>query len=408
MVPPHDAGVFGWFGYVQDFPGGFTLEWLRRLAPPGAVVWEPFSGSGTTLVAGQMLGLPTFGFDLNPFMVEVARAKLDWGLDGARVLALTDAALADYVENVLPEPTDVQLGTWKEYDALATGDGFPIQPKMERWVSPAVLLRLRRMVASLDRIEDTRVRRFARLALASLVVPASNMSFRPNICYKPKPQLDLPLAPQLRARLRTMLADLDEVRGRDVVPAVVTPGDAREAGPARADVVFTSPPYPNDMEYVHQTRLELALLGYLPEKSQLTALKKRMISSSVKLVYRENEWQKAAGLELPGVARVVAPIAKTLEGRDWGWNAADMVAQYFGGMRVVMRNWMARLAPGGVAAVVVGDSAFNGVKVPTDLLTEEAGAAEGFRPEGIEVFRARWNTKHDIELRESVVLLRRP
>jgi len=205
-----------------------------------------------------------------------------------------------------------------------------------------------------------------------------------------------------------MLQDYEAITDRhDSPPSTVHVGDARTAGPETAKVIFTSPPYPNDMEYVHQTRLELALLGYVENARGLTSLKKQMISSSVKLVYRSNEWQKDYGLEIGGVREVYAPIAKTLEGRNWGWNAADMTAQYFGGMRAVLQNWSSRLVSGGIAAVVIGDSAFNGVKIPSDILLAEAAEMEALALEDIEVFRSRWNTKHNIELRESVVLLRK-
>ena len=187
--------------------------------------------------------------------------------------------------------------------------------------------------------------------------------------------------------------------------AIVNIGDARYDGPINADLIFTSPPYPNDMEYVHQTRLELTLLRYIENTKGLTDLKKRMISSSVKLVYKSNEWQKTHGLRIPEVNQVSSAIAKTLESKNWGWNAADMTAQYFGGMRTVLANWAKRLNPGGRAAVVIGDSAFNGVKVPSDELFAACAVVEGFYIEGLEVFRNRWNNKHRIELRESVVLL---
>jgi hypothetical protein len=65
------------------------------------------------------------------------------------------------------------------------------------------------------------------------------------------------------------------------------------------------------------------------------------------------------------------------------------------------------LVPRGVAAVVIGDSAFNGVKVKTDELLADAAQLHGFEIEEIQVFRSRWNTKHDIELRESVVVMRK-
>jgi len=257
-------------------------------------------------------------------------------------------------------------------------------------------------------IEDARVRRFLNLAAASLLIPASNMTLRLNICYKARPTLDHPVVAHFEARATRMLAGYKQVYGSSNVNASIQLGDARTDGPTNAELVFTSPPYPNDMEYVHQTRLELAILNYVQNPHDLTRLKKQMISSSVKLVYRENNWQKELGLEAPDVWAVCEVAAATLEGCNWDWNAADMAAHYFGGMRRVIENWHCRLRPGGQAAVVIGDSAFNGVKVETDRLLAETAELTGMIMEGIEAFRTRWNTKNDIELHEAVLLLRRP
>ena len=245
-------------------------------------------------------------------------------------------------------------------------------------------------------------------AAASVLIPASNMKFKPNICYQKIPHLDYPVEHAFKQRSGAMLRDYLGVYGKcSETEALVNIGDARCDGPQRADLIFTSPPYPNDMEYVHQTRLELGLLNYVQNTGGLTDLKKQMISSSVKLVYRSNEWQKTRGMQVAGVNEVSTAIAETLKGKNWGWNAADMVSQYFGGMRAVLANWASRLNSGGRAVVVIGDSAFNGIKVPSDRLLAECATMEGFKVDGLEVVRKRWNNKHAIKLRESVVLLRR-
>jgi DNA modification methylase len=204
-----------------------------------------------------------------------------------------------------------------------------------------------------------------------------------------------------------MIDDYQHVKDLPTTSSKVSIGDARTSYPEYSDFIFTSPPYPNDMEYIHQTRLELHLMGFVDKAKDLTKLKKQMISSSVKLVYKENEIQKTNGLKYEGVRNVCSDLDKTLEGKNWGWNASDMTAQFFGGMAQVIQNWSAHLAPNGTAAVVIGDSAFNGIKVSTDTLLAEVAKKNGFVCDGIEVFRSRWNTKHDIELRESVVLLRK-
>ncbi len=405
----HADGVFGWYRYVQDFTGEFALGWLKKLATGAESIWEPFSGSGTTLVAAKLLDIPSVGFDMSPFMVDVARTKLDWTLDIAKIDEFCNEIISRCERDLPLEPSDVTRIPWDEYDRLLS-DSSVIYPsgdsKLRKWISPAVLTRATTLLAAIADVRPAAYRDFLRLGAAGLLVPASNMTFRPNICYESKAVHDFPLLRAFRTRIRQMMLDYIQVAGLDKAPARVSVGDARSAGPERADVIFTSPPYPNDMEYVHQTRLELMLLHHVSSTKDLTSLKKQMISSSVKLVYRDNAWQKTAGLELSGVRVVHEQLAETLAGKNWGWNAADMVAQYFGGMRTVFANWSHRLAPGGLAAVVIGDSAFNGVKVCSDTLLAESADAEGFEVCGIEPFRTRWNSKHTIELRESVVVLR--
>lgn len=401
-------GIFGWYRYIQDFTGDFALTWLRSLAKQGELVWEPFAGSGTTLLAAKMLGLDSVGYDLNPFMVDVASVKVDWTIPSAHLQESLDGVLLSLASSRESEPVTAVKGGWAQYDQddAAEAAAYPADKKLQRWISPLVLTRFQELLKAIEAASPT-TQPFLRLAAASTIIPASNMAFRPNICYEGKPTLDYPVVATFEDRSTQMIKDYEVVAGTSDANAAVEIGDARTDGPERAQLIFTSPPYPNDMEYVHQTRLELALLSYVSNHRDLTTIKKRMLSSSVKLVYRENEWQKTAGLEVDSVAGVYARIAKTLEGRNWGWNAADMTAQFFGGMRSVLENWHSRLDPGSIAAVVIGDSAFNGIKVCTDTLLVDTAGHHGFECDGIEVFRSRWNTKHDIELRESVVLLRK-
>lgn len=404
----HSDGIFGWYRYIQDFTGDFALHWIDRLSREGDVLWDPFAGSGTSMVAAKMLGIPSAGFDMNPFMVDVARVKLNWSIDPGGLEAGLDDVLGELSEERLTEPVEVDRIRWAEYDDLLDRHPghAPIDEKLSKWISPAVLDRCRALLAAIDNRPEPS-RSFLRLAAASILIPASNMKFRPNICYEGKAIADYPVVGEFENRATEMIKDYREVFSSSETLATAHVGDARTDHPDRASLIFTSPPYPNDMEYVHQTRLELSLLGYVDEQKELTALKKQMMASSVKLVYRSNEWQKQRGVEVPGVAAVVDQLAETLKGKNWGWNAADMTAQFFGGMRSVLNNWHEYLEPGGLAAVVIGDSAFNGVKIETDRLLAECAEMHGFRTEGIVVFRRRVNSKHNIELRESVVVLRR-
>jgi len=53
-----------------------TLHLLSRLAAPGALVLDPYAGTGTNLIAAQLLGMNYHGFEIDPATCQIARERL--------------------------------------------------------------------------------------------------------------------------------------------------------------------------------------------------------------------------------------------------------------------------------------------------------------------------------------------
>jgi len=65
-----------WYPYYAGYPTEFVSDVLRYLnLPNGSHVIDPWAGSGTTGVVGIRRGLRVSGFDLNPALVVIARAR---------------------------------------------------------------------------------------------------------------------------------------------------------------------------------------------------------------------------------------------------------------------------------------------------------------------------------------------
>ncbi len=65
---------------LHPYPAKFISELPRALleilpVPPGTAVFDPFCGSGTTLVECQRGGIPSVGVDLNPIACLISRVK---------------------------------------------------------------------------------------------------------------------------------------------------------------------------------------------------------------------------------------------------------------------------------------------------------------------------------------------
>lgn len=55
------------------------MRWLVRLVtPPGGVVLDPFTGSGTTLMAAVLEGFSGIGIEQDAEYIEIARRRIGW------------------------------------------------------------------------------------------------------------------------------------------------------------------------------------------------------------------------------------------------------------------------------------------------------------------------------------------
>ena len=215
-----------------------------------------------------------------------------------------------------------------------------------------------------------------------------------------------------------MADDLEHatIRTHIDTPADVHHADARQAGailePGSIAAVITSPPYPNEKDYTRTTRLESVLLGFTTSKDQIRALKKGLVRSNTRSVYKDDSdasW--VAGH--PEIERIAAEIeARRIElGKTSGFERlyARVTKLYFGGMARHLADLRPALRPGARLAYVVGDQAsYLRVMIRTGQLLADIACSLGYEVEGIDLFRTRLATATKEQLREEVVVLRWP
>lgn len=82
------------------YPESLVTHFLERYTQPGDIVFDPFSGYGTTLQVAERLGRKAYGLELNPAKVAYARSKLLFPQQlipgDARALASYDLPLVDF------------------------------------------------------------------------------------------------------------------------------------------------------------------------------------------------------------------------------------------------------------------------------------------------------------------------
>ena len=236
--------------YLGKFVPQLAEVFLRRYAKRGQLVWDPFAGSGTTLVEANAFGARAAGCDISAFNCLLTRVK---------TAAYEPAALlADLVR-------------------LASGDsgsgGSAPSPYLERWFAPRSLAEL---LAFRERIADTAYPDLWRVVL-SRSARSARLARHDDLDFPREPVADAYFCHKHRRVCRPVgeankflrryardaaqrVRDFGELRsGADVA---VLHDDARRVDPPGAvDLVLTSPPYPGLIDYHEQHAYAYELLG---------------------------------------------------------------------------------------------------------------------------------------------------
>ena len=419
-VRPEDRSIHEWYRFVLSFPPHLVQDYLNRFGiGRGKTVLDPFAGTGTTLVECKKRAVGCFGIESNPMAHFASSVKLDWSVDPAE--------LSDYATDVRAEARrNLAQDGYADWDGLPLFSAHEMPRSQLRTLDPEknkLLLKdsisplpLHKTLVLLDTIAargDHLQRRYGRLALANaLVRTIGNLKFGPEVGIG-KIKHDAPVVDAWCDCMRTMIDDVALVRDRASVPARMYQGDSRcvdEILPPRSvDAVITSPPYPNEKDYTRTTRLESVILGLIDDADKLRDLKKNLIRSNTRGVYKNDtdDQEVAAHSDIQEIARNIERRRVEL-GKTSGFERqyARVTKLYFGGMVKHLAGLRKALNRGARLAYVVGDQAsYLRVMIRTGSLLADIAQSLGYRVVDIDLFRTRMSTATGDQLREEVVIL---
>jgi len=417
---PGDRAVHDWYRFVLSFPPQLVREYLARFGVGERdAVLDPFCGTGTTLVECKKLGIPSVGVEANPIACFASRTKASWDVDpnGLEQHAREVARIADErcrSEGIEDAPVFQALNDGhvalralprEKHDLLLTNS-----------ISPLPLHKTMVLLECLRAFHDDRYEHHEILALAkALVYSIGNLEFGPEVGVGTL-KSDAPVIGPWLAGVRAMAEDLRSVQDGKTTRALVHQADARQilnvVEPGSIAAVITSPPYPNEKDYSRTTRLESVLLGFVSNKKDLQQLKRGLVRSNTRSVYKgdsDDLWV----IEHSEIQRIAAEIeARRVElGKTSGFERmyARVTKLYFGGMARHLADLRHVLRPGAQLAYVVGDQAsYLRVMIRTGQLLGDIARRLGYDLVSIDLFRTRLATATREQLREEVVVLRWP
>jgi hypothetical protein len=358
-----------WFPYYA----GFSSEFARQLIASGALaegatLMDPWNGSGTTTSSAALNGCKAIGFDLNPVMAVVAKARLLPQHEVASIAPL----LADILKKA----------------ALAKG-GPDVGDPLRIWFAPDSALAVRRIEQSiyrllvsatddcgaLDSIQDlSSLAAFFYVALFGAVRSLLHRFKGSNPTWITRPRTansrTRPAASSVResfaSHVKNMVASSSSVAGEgEYCCADSTIGVASsESLPVRRgtiDFVLSSPPYCTRIDYGIATSPELAVLGFRVD-AHLSELRGRLIGTPTihaDTPDPEGSWGGTCSGVLKRISNHPSKAAKAYYYKTY--------VQYFAAMARSFSEMSRCLRRRGRCVVVVQDSYFKDVHI--DLAT---------------------------------------
>ncbi|MBI2863233.1 MAG: site-specific DNA-methyltransferase [Chloroflexi bacterium] len=358
----HDLHAF-----AAKFPPQLPLAFIRGLTAPGEVVLDPMMGSGTTIVEAMLEGRKGIGFDLDPLALRLADAK---------TTPLAVGRLESAAQQALVAARDLLL-TNQNVVSRWLADRFDKRTRdfIDFWFLPSTQLELMALVLAIQEISDAPVRRFLELVFSSIVVTKSGGVSRARDLAHSRPHRVENKVPrnaleQFAIRLRKNVASISQI-GANGAPATPLAGDARFLPMADrvVDLVVTSPPYANAMDYMRAHKFSLIWLGY--PVGDLSKRRAEYIGSE-----RPGNGLASQGKQTGRPSAIVRRLAE-IDSKK-----AAILRKYFDDMVLVLAE-MYLLRPDGAAVVVVGSSIMRGIDLETHRCLADIADRVGFDVVGV-------------------------
>ena len=377
------APIHRWLRYRE----AYSPHLITKLSL-GNKILDPFCGCGSILIGAAERGLTASGIDINPLAVFATKVKLT-PLSRAQL-----ATIQKFVDN---------LGARMKSKTLWPLPALSIASKVFEPEILETLLRIRSLIES-DFLSDMSSRNFLHLAWIAILEAAGSYFKEGNgIKYRNKKRLKTGYIRRLEgewqyerfgrdqkqfvldvfsSQVRLMLSDTrywrkGRWRDQTVVQGNVLEMDQLLEKQKFNSIVF-SPPYANRFDYFESMKVELWFGGFVDSYQSIGRFRKASLRSHL-------------GADLSRSYGRVEALERLIELMDpgassWRMGVPELLRGYFDDMRVTLKHCKT-LLDGGQCFVVVGNSAFAGVIIPTDVILANLGLECGFKKAEILVAR---------------------
>ncbi len=406
----YQTPVQRWFPYREGYSTRLVNAFIKELKITGNV-FDPFSGSGTTLLASRQNNLNSFGIDVNPISVLVAKVE-------------NEKYDKSDIENFNSEIIKIKSIS-KSNEVFLTS--FDLADKV---FNSEILQSLLQLKFHIKNIENGKIQNIFFVAWLAIIEDVSNIKKEGNgIKYKnrkrtPNGYINIDkdvwekqvfpedkfsfVKTKFEKHLEVILGDIKNNFGSCKIQPKIFKGSCLEFDKLFSDKIqftFFSPPYCNCFDYFEIHKVDLWLGDFVSDKEGFRLLRNTGFRSNINSLNHKAIIYKNENLE--------SLISLFDNEKLWNVRIPSVVRGYFDDTHTLLNKLYQQTVEGGYVGVVIGNSAYSGVIIPSDILIADIAKEIGFKVKSIFVTRHLTTSSQQKQelvilknyLRESIILL---
>lgn len=355
-----------WYPYLEGYSPDFVKHIINNYAAGNTrVIYDPFSGTGTTPIIASELGYSAYYSEVNPLLQFLTKVKTKARNveNRQKIIRLVKLSILNLKTDILKQMEDQELQ--KTY-AQTFGESEFFSKEVFSHV-----LKTRTYINQLY-FQDVLLSELFTVAVLSILVDNSYLKRQGDLRFRRGKEIEelksVDYFESLGNKLNKIVEDL-EIVGPSDVPTLITE-DARAIGNLPflgIDAVITSPPYLNGTNYFRNTKIELWFLGYLKSSDDLYNFRRLAVTAGI------NDVSLGEDKKIDDVA--LKRLLSVLKKEAYDKRIPKMVNDYFADMKVIFTGIKKQLNDNAILAIDLGDSIYGGIHVKTDeilirILTE--------------------------------------
>lgn len=384
--------IHRWFYYQEGYSQQLITKILSHInrRRHEIFVFDPFAGSGTTLLTAKQLGMKSFGIEINPFSAFMIKAKTQ---------NYSEKEINRLKNFQMPLPTSIE-NVYQKYE-LKIIDKLFDKEKLEK---------IELLKQQIKKVRNKKVRDLLFAGLLSILEDVSNYRKGGNGLKKKRVNKNLEPYSEFRKKISQIYEDL---KGEKAGPKPEIINDScmnmEKYELKDIDVSIFSPPYANCFDPFEVYKIELWIGEFVTSYNELRKMRRTALTSNLNVDLTRNIGN-SHGTEL--LEKILNYLTRQIL---WDKRIPRMLDAYFYEMSLMLELLYKNTKSKGYSIIVVGNSAYGNLAIPTDIILAQLGKKAGFEIKEIIVARRNETSsqqhaklgKYEEYLRESILVMKK-